>query len=120
MADLTFTPRRAAMALASEGLAGLDVAGLLTDPVFWGAGVPRGQGEPVLLIPGYMVGDRSLALMAGWLQRIGYATRRSGIRRNVDRTDATVALLSESLQQQAAGDPRRVAIVGQSLGGFIA
>jgi triacylglycerol lipase len=46
----------------------------LVDPVFRAAsGVPRGDGRPVVLLPGFLAGDQTLALMAAWLRRLGYA-----------------------------------------------
>src|SRR4051794_39717956 len=57
---------------------------LLVDPVFRGEGVPRGDGMPALLIPGFLAGDTSLGVMQGWLGRIGYAAHCSGIVWNVD------------------------------------
>ena len=52
----------------------LDLAGLLVDPVFLArSGVPSGDGRPVVLLPGFLAGYRTLAVMAGWLRRRGYA-----------------------------------------------
>ena len=34
----------------------LEAARLLADPVFYGRGVPRGDGRPVLLLPGLLAG----------------------------------------------------------------
>src|SRR5690349_5278999 len=55
---------------------------LLRDPVFWGWGVPRGDGHTVLVLPGLGAGDAYLRPLRGWLRRLGYQTLRSGIRRN--------------------------------------
>ena len=46
-------------------------ASLARDPVGYGVGVPRGDGRPVLMIPGFTAGDWSLGTMARWLGRIG-------------------------------------------------
>jgi triacylglycerol lipase len=56
---------------------------LLRDPLYYGLGVPRGTGQPILLIPGFLVEDWSLQVMAGWLRRIGYRPYLSGIDWNV-------------------------------------
>src|SRR5260370_42207971 len=45
---------------------------LLEDPVFWGWGVPRGDGHAVLVLPGLFAGDRYLQPLRGWLGRVGY------------------------------------------------
>ena len=59
-----------------EARIGLEAAALLRDPILRGEGVADGRGRPVLLIPGFMAGDGSLALMAGWLS--APATGRAG------------------------------------------
>ena len=63
--------------MAAERLA------LLRDPVLRGDGVARGDGRPVLLVPGFLAGDDSLGLMTRWLRRTGHQTRSAGIRSNV-------------------------------------
>src|SRR4051794_24322206 len=64
-----------------------ELARLLVDPVYLGRGVPRGDGRPVVLIPGFLAGDGSLTVMAEWLGRIGYRSHGSGILWNVDCSD---------------------------------
>src|SRR5512146_390092 len=56
---------------------------LLCDPVFYGSEVTRGDGSPVLLIPGFFAGDWSLSTLARWLSRVGYRPYLSGIDWNV-------------------------------------
>ena len=51
-----------------EARVGLEAAALLRDPIFRGDGMTDGRGRPVLLIPGFLAGDGSLSMMAGWLQ----------------------------------------------------
>src|SRR5207247_1759039 len=46
---------------------------LLVEPVFWGVGVRRGDGRPVLVLPGLYGGDRYLSPLRDWLRRIGYS-----------------------------------------------
>ena len=44
----------------------LELARLLVDPVYRGEDVPRGDGAPVVLIPGFLAGDpRSRSCVAG-------------------------------------------------------
>src|SRR5215204_1478494 len=61
-----------------EARFGLEAAALLRDPIFRGDGITDGRGRPVLLIPGFLAGDGSLSMMAGWLKRTGYRPRRAG------------------------------------------
>lgn len=102
-----------------ESRTGLELAGLLRDPVWRGEGVPHGDGG-VLLVCGFLAGDGSLATMAGWLKRIGYRPSRAGLRWNVDCGGATVDRLERRLEElvERTGEP--VAIVGQSRGGTCA
>src|SRR5258708_32222168 len=62
-----------------EGRVWLEFVQLRRDPIFAGHGVPDGRGRHVMLIPGFMAGDRSLDTMRGWLKRNGYRPMRSGI-----------------------------------------
>src|SRR5215213_9046071 len=61
-----------------EARIGLEAAALVRDPIFRGDGVADGRGRPVLLIPGFLAGDGSLSMMAGWLKRSGYRPSRGG------------------------------------------
>ena len=97
-----------------------ELARLLVDPVYAGRGVPRGDGGPVLLIPGFLAGDASLAVMSGWLRRIGHAPYAAGITANVDCSDRAVDRLERILLRVHARTGRRVALVGHSRGGHFA
>ncbi|MCX6369905.1 MAG: hypothetical protein NTZ58_01430, partial [Solirubrobacterales bacterium] len=66
-----------------EGRGAAEAFTLLSSSLWRGRGVPRGDGQPVMLIPGFLAGDRSLALMGQWLRRIGYRTHGSGISAHV-------------------------------------
>jgi triacylglycerol lipase len=112
--------RLATRPIWGEARLGWEVSSLLRDPVFRGEAVPEGSGEPVLLIPGFLAGDDSLSLMAAWLRGAGYHTYAAGIRFNADCGDATTERVSTRLEEIAAVEGRRVAIIGQSRGGLLA
>jgi pimeloyl-ACP methyl ester carboxylesterase len=95
------------------------LAALLRDPVYQGKGISRGQGQPVLLIPGFMTGDWTLVVMAGWLNRIGYRTYFSGIDWNVDCPNRTGELLHWRLEHIAKETRGPLTVVGHSLGGLL-
>ncbi len=97
-----------------------ELARLLADPVWRGAGLPRGDGAPVLLVPGFLAGDQSLSVLARWLRRLGYAPRRAGISFNVRCADIAVDRLDQVLRQVHTRTGRQVAIVGHSRGGHFA
>ncbi len=103
-----------------EGRIALEQAALRRDPVLRGEGVPRGDGSPVLLVPGFLAGDPSLATMAGWLKRLGYRPCRSRMRANVDCATRALDRLEPELEQLAERHGRSVTIVGQSRGGTMA
>ena len=89
-----------------EARIGLEAAALLRDPVFKGDGVVDGRGQPVLLIPGFLAGDDSLALMTRWLRRTGHHTSRAGIRLNVGCSGAGIERIERRLETAAAASRR--------------
>ena len=97
-----------------------ELARLLVDPLYRGAGVPPGDGSPVLLIPGFLAGDESLRVLAGWLERIGYDARRSGIRLNVDCSDRALDRLEARLERIDRETGRPTALIGHSRGAHFA
>jgi pimeloyl-ACP methyl ester carboxylesterase len=91
---------------------------LLTDTLFWAPRPPeqRDRRPPVLLIPGFMAGDASLAVLAGWLRRRGHEVRTSGMRFNVGCAGRELERLGAVLDE--FGEP--AIVVGQSRGGTLA
>jgi triacylglycerol lipase len=76
--------------------------------------------EPVLLVPGFMAGDATLAGMAKMLRGAGYRTYRAQIRVNFGCTRETAAKLESRIEEIAERRGRKVSIVGHSLGGMLA
>ena len=93
---------------------------LWRDPVFRGRGVPRGDGRPVLLIPGFLSGDWSMRLLHGWLQRVGYSSHLSGIQLNVLHSERMLAGLRHRVSEIQKDSGSRVTLVGHSAGGLLA
>jgi esterase/lipase len=81
---------------------------------------PRGNGQPVLIIPGYGAGDASTALLKTYLRYLGYQVRgwgRGGKSRDVPE------LLRRAIKRVisfAHKSQQTVQIVGWSLGGYLA
>ena len=98
----------------------LEQAALRRDPVLRGEGVERGDGAPVLLVPGFLAGDPSLTTMARWLRLMGYRPCRAQMRVNVDCAARGIERLERELERHAERHGRQVAIVGQSRGGIMA
>jgi triacylglycerol lipase len=108
-----------AFPLRGELRYGLELARLTADREFV---LPRRRPDapPVLLVPGFMTGDRSLSLLRGWLARRGSPTAGSGIRFNVDCGERAAAQVETRLRRLVARTARPAVIVGQSRGGELA
>jgi triacylglycerol lipase len=120
MRGRTLIPGRARPPIWREARIGLEAARLLRDPIFRGDGVRDGRGHPVLLIPGFLAGDGSLAVIAHWLRRCDYRPSGAGMIANVDCSGAALARLEPRLERLAAERGRRATILGQSRGGDLA
>jgi triacylglycerol lipase len=103
-----------------ESRVAFEAAQLLRSPVWRGEGVAGGDGRGVLLVPGFLAGDGTLATMARWLRANGYWTLRAGIRANVGCSQDACERIEERLEALAARTGGPVAIVGQSRGGVLA
>ena len=104
--------------LLSEAGAATEFMRLMIDPVYFGVGVPRGDGRHVLVLPGLFGNDFYLQPLRTWLTRIGYRPVRS--------TLAVNAGCSERLSRQIEGELERraglqapVSIIGHSRGGIL-
>ena len=98
----------------------LDWLSLRLSPVYLGFGVRRGDGSPVVLVPGFLATDAYLVEMYFWLRRIGYAPYFSGIGINADCVHKLTKRLEERVQDVHAETGRPVRIIGHSLGGLLA
>ena len=103
-----------------ESLFALDWLALRTSPVYFGCGVPRGHGEPVVVVPGFLGSDSYLVELHSWLGRIGYRPYFSQIGRNDDCPDHVQGLLLNTIRRAHDDSGKRVKIVGHSLGGMLA
>jgi pimeloyl-ACP methyl ester carboxylesterase len=89
------------------------------DPARWPV-PPVGRDRPVMLIPGFLAGDPSLAPMARWLRAGGWSTVRPGVRWNVDCMEATLGRLERQLEAGVERVGQPALLVGQSRGGAMA
>ena len=67
-----------------EFLVGVEMLYLRISPVYWGFGIPRGNGSAVVVIPGFLGTDLYLTEFRAWLRRIGYKSYYSGIGLNAE------------------------------------
>lgn len=86
------------------------------------AAAPRGDGHPVLVLPGFVTSDTSTAVMRAYLKRLGYDAHAWELGRNLgpraigregERLIARLRAIHEATGQ-------RVSVIGWSLGGIMA
>jgi pimeloyl-ACP methyl ester carboxylesterase len=111
--------RPAAVPIWREALVGLDWLALRASPVFYGRGIERGDGAPVVVVPGFLGSDRYLFELRGWLGRIGYRAHLSRIGRNAECLDLLAGRLAATVDAAHAETGRRVHVIGHSLGGML-
>jgi pimeloyl-ACP methyl ester carboxylesterase len=88
--------------------------------VYIGIGVVKGEGEPVVLVPGFAASDNSLLELKVWLERMGYRAYYSGLGRNVGCPTDLTKTLCEAVERAYSETGQKVTLVGHSLGGCIA
>lgn len=93
---------------------------LLRDEVYRRPPGPKASGQPVLLIPGFLAGDWTLQVLAGWLTRMGYNPYFSGLDWNVDCPNRTGHLLRWRANQIIRETGHPLIVFGHSLGGMLA
>lgn len=93
-------------------------ASLLLSPLLMRA--PRGDGHPVLLLPGFLASDLSMAPMRRYLRELGYDAHAWRMGRNLGGLSRMRAALRDRLAEIQAAAGRKVSIVGWSLGGVYA
>lgn len=98
----------------------LELYRLLVDPVFRGGGVPRGDGRPVILLPGFGGGDQTMLVLASWLRRMGYRPHTAGFVANLGCSDRAVERIERRLELLYGRHGRRAALIGHSRGGHYA
>ena len=90
---------------------------LQAHPIWEGDGVPEGHGRRLILIPGFLAGDRSLSMLEPWLRRRGWDTRRAPVGRNHQPAEHVVELLEDWVRETVAMEGGPVPVIGHSRGG---
>jgi len=105
----------------TEALFAAEILFLHATPVYYGFGVPRGDGSAVVIIPGFLGTDLYLMELHGWLGRIGYRPYFSGIGINAECPNLLVQRhLNQTIERALTDTERRIHLIGHSLGGVIA
>jgi pimeloyl-ACP methyl ester carboxylesterase len=81
---------------------------------------PRGDGHPVLALPGFLASDLSMVPMRRYLKELGYDARAWNLGRNFGGVYSKRQALCELLASIFEETGRKVSVVGWSLGGIYA
>src|SRR3954464_195461 len=81
---------------------------------------PRGDGHPVLVLPGLVASDISTRPLRSFLKTRGYAVRGWGQGRNLGLREGVRDSMVELLHEMNDTSGRKVSLVGWSLGGLYA
>ena len=103
-----------------EMLTMMDLGALLADPVFYGIGVPAGDGKPVVVIPGLLGNDLYLQPLRRWLDTVGYLPVRSTLKLNAGCLQRLREQVREEIMRRTRGDSAPIALIGHSRGGVLA
>jgi len=104
-----------------ELLVGVEMVYLRVSPVYWGFGIPKGDGSAVVVIPGFLATDFYLTELRAWLRRIGYEPYDSGIGLNAECPNLLIKhRLNETILKAHKATKRKVHLLGHSLGGVLA
>lgn len=80
--------------------------------------LPKGEGKPVMLVPGFMARDQSMAILRHWLTRLGYQVHgwQQGLNTGINNEQHQA--LGERLSYLAKKHQQPVRLIGWSLGGI--
>jgi len=81
---------------------------------------PRGDGHPVLVLPGLVATDMSTKLLRRYLQSRGYDAQGWGLGRNLGPRGGIEDGMVRKLEAMQAESGRKVSLIGWSLGGVYA
>jgi len=93
-------------------------ASLMLSPLLMSA--PRGDGHPVLTLPGFLASDLSMAPMRRYLKELGYDAYAWNNGRNIGGILRMRSALRDRLAAVHTATGRKVSIIGWSLGGVYA
>ena len=82
--------------------------------------MPRGDGQLVMLVPGFGTTDRWLWPLSRYLKFLGYNVEGWGLGRNTGHVQKLVPRILDRIDALAANDGGRLSLVGWSLGGYLA
>src|SRR6516165_1796942 len=96
-----------------EALFGADLLLLHASPVYYGLGIPPGDGSAVVVIPGFLGTDLYLNQLKAWLGRIGYQPYLSGIGFNAECPNLLIRnQLKETMARALSDTGRKIHLIG--------
>ncbi len=106
--------------ILSEPCSLLEFATLRLSPVYYGLGVPPGNGTAVVIVPGFLGMDLTLFELHAWLGRVGYRPYFSGMGLAADCPNVLAQKLAATIARAYRETGQRVHLIGHSLGGIFA
>lgn len=82
--------------------------------------LPKGDGHPVIVLPGFVASDASTRPLRGVLKDLGYPAYGWGLGRNLKFDDEREAAMAALVDRVYGEHGRKVSIIGWSLGGVFA
>ncbi len=82
--------------------------------------LPRGHGETVLLIPGFLAGDWTMHSLRDFLRHLEYRVEFAGVTLNLGPTKGFLPHLEQTVERLCGERGAPIAVIGQSLGGAFA
>ena len=82
--------------------------------------LPRGDGHPVLLVPGFVQDGKAVTPLRNALRRLGYEAHTWDQGRNLGFSKAALASLRAQAEALARHTNKKVSVIGWSLGGIFA
>ena len=111
--------RSSALPIWFESLVGVDWALLHIAPVYYGFGVPKGDGSAAIVVPGFLGSDLYLYELYLWLARVGYQPYFSNIGWNADCLNTLTDKLTATIKRAHSETGKKVHLIGHSLGGIL-
>lgn len=109
------------VSILGEVLCATELVLLHAAPLYYGLGIPHGDGSAVVLIPAFLCPDVYLTPLHQWLGRIGYKPFFSGIGFNTQCPNLLIrGQLNDTIEKALSKTGRKVHLIGHSLGGIIA
>lgn len=100
-----------------EARSPFELRALRRSPLWRGIGIPRGEGRPLLVFPGFLASRRSTAAIAHVLRASGWRVEVAPVGRNAGPAQISLDKALDTLHQLHQQTGERVRIVGHSRGG---